>query len=367
MEVVLIAKWIFVAFYFLLEVGLTAYGNFSAFYLYTPTQMFLFSGLVFGVSFYFLNFLPAMIVCLIVHYLVNYMGNNPTLKKLTSQKDKTYIITGVAENGIGYYLTQNILELHGNVVLGCRNVEKTKLLIEKFKKETKNENISVIPLDVSSMASIKNFVKEFKRQHNQLDVLINNAGGGSKKGERSADGFELTTAINYIGIYCLTMELLDMIKESKGRIVNTTSIAHYFAKKLDLDGWKGAVIDGDGNYARSKLYLNMFTCELQERLNQEKSEATVYSFHPGGVYTEIWGKNFPTIEKVLGFFIKQRMMTPKQGSICGVYLSANEEVKKDKGKYFFNNKVFKENKLVRDEKARKDLWEESEKVYKQFF
>ena len=331
--------------------------------------MFIISTLIFIFSFTFLNFPLAFLSCLLIHSYLNHLGNHTSMKEMPSQENKNYVITGVSENGIGYFTTLEVLKKGATVILGCRNIEKTQKLIEKLKKESKNEKIFLIQLDMSSMESIKNFVLEFKRNFYSLDVLINNAGGGSRKGERSKDGFELTTAVNYIGIYCLTMELLELIKKSKdGRIINTSSITHYFFKKLKLDGWKGKEIDGNGSYQRSKLYLNLFTLELQNRLNEEKNTTTsVFSFHPGGVYTEIWNKNYPLLGKIFSYWFWLRMMSAEQGSITGLYLAMSEEAKNNKGKYFFKNKVFKENKLVYDENARKDLWNESQKVYKQFF
>eukprot|EP01080_Neovahlkampfia_damariscottae_P001335 gene1335-11417_t len=331
--------------------------------------MFLISTSIFVASFSFLNFPAAFLTCLIIHSYLNHLGNHTPLDDMPSQENKTYIITGVAENGIGYFTTLEILKKGATVILGCRNIQKTQKLIEKFKKETKNEKIFLIQLDMSSMESIKNFVREYKKNFHSLDVLVNNAGGGFGKGERSKDGFELTTAVNYIGLYCLTMELLDLLKKSDdGRILNTSSITHYFPRKIKLDGWKGKEIDGNGAYQRSKLYLNLFTLELQNRLNEDKNnKLSVFSFHPGGVYTEIWSKTYPLLNTIFSYYLWMRMMSAKQGAVVGLFLSMSPEAKKDGGKYFFKNKVFKENKLVYDENARKDLWNESQKIYKEFF
>jgi NAD(P)-dependent dehydrogenase (short-subunit alcohol dehydrogenase family) len=214
---------------------------------------------------------------------LNYHGNYIPHKKLLTQENKIAIITGISEGGIGYHLAKTFLELKGTLIFACRNVKNTERLIEKLKKETKNDKVCVYELDMASFESIKEFSKKIRSKFDKIDVLINNAGLFSNPGDLSSDGYELCTQVNYISIYALTIELLDLLKKSKsGRIVGTSSSAQEPAQCI-LDDFKGEVVNGTFiSYERSKLFLNMFTRELQERLNRDKfTNVTCHSFHPG--------------------------------------------------------------------------------------
>jgi NAD(P)-dependent dehydrogenase (short-subunit alcohol dehydrogenase family) len=249
-------------------------------------------------SFYFFEskFL-SFLICFGIFTLLHYFGNKILPFNKENQTGKLFVITGVGENGIGYFLARDVLFLNAEVVLACRNVEKTRILAEKLKKETKNDKISIIQLDTSSMKSIKEFVKEFKSKHKKLDVLMNNAGISNDSDEKTEEGIDLGLTVNYLGVFCLTMDLLDLLKESKdGRIVNTSSIEHDEGIFL-LSDWKGEKVSkslvehvngGLNLYRRSKLFLNMFTRELQ--LREEKISA--FSFHPGK-NTIDWFNLFP--------------------------------------------------------------------------
>jgi NAD(P)-dependent dehydrogenase (short-subunit alcohol dehydrogenase family) len=232
---------------------------------------------------YFTNVFVSFASSFLFYTLLNYHGNYVPKKKLSSQENKIGIITGISEGGIGFHLAKTFLELKGTLIFACRNVKNTETLVEKLKKETKNDKVYVFELDMASFESIKAFSKKIKSKFDKIDVLINNAGLFSNPGDMSSDGFELCTQVNYLSIYALTIELLDLLKKSKsGRIVGTSSSAQEPAQFI-LDDFKGEVVNGTFiSYERSKLFLNMFTRELQERLDRENfPNVTCHSFHPG--------------------------------------------------------------------------------------
>jgi NAD(P)-dependent dehydrogenase (short-subunit alcohol dehydrogenase family) len=343
-------------------------------------------------SFYFIESkIFSFLISFGVFSLLNYFGNKTQPAKKEDQTGKLFVITGVAENGIGYFLARDVLLLNAEVVLACRNVEKTRKVAEKLTQETKNEKISVIQLDTSSMKSIKSFVKEFKLKHKKLDVLMNNAGISNDSDEKTEEGNDLGLTVNYLGVFCLTMDLLDLLRESEdGRVVNTSSIEHDEGIFL-LSDWKGEKVSkslvervngGLNLYRRSKLFLNMFSRELQLR----EDKISVFSFHPGKntfeksnifkeclnfhfllfrVFTEIWKKGFPSfVYFFIEFFLKLRMMNAEQGASTGVFLATNKIVPENKGRFFFKNQVFQEHPDVSDANKRKQLWNETMEIYK---
>lgn len=60
--------------------------------------------------------------------------------------------------------------------MACRNLEKSRQAQQEIIKITKNYDVDLLQLDVSSFKSIADFCSGFKKSYGRLDVLINNAG-----------------------------------------------------------------------------------------------------------------------------------------------------------------------------------------------
>ncbi|VDP78160.1 unnamed protein product [Echinostoma caproni] len=142
-------------------------------------------------------------------------------------------------------------------------------------------------VDMSSFQSIREFVDRIKEMDRPIDYLVNNAGVLSPTYEESADGHELSLAVNYLGPVLLTELLLpEMMKAPMARIVNVSSMLHFngslYKPTLHL---VGADYGPYLAYSQSKLALTMYTVELGKRL--EGTSVTAVSLHPGTVKTEL--------------------------------------------------------------------------------
>lgn len=76
-------------------------------------------------------------------------------------------------------------------------------------------------LDLGSLHSIRALAAKLGPA--PLDLLINNAGIAGNSQHRSADGFELVFAVNYLGPFLLTHLLLPSLRKARGRVVNVAS------------------------------------------------------------------------------------------------------------------------------------------------
>ena len=104
-----------------------------------------------------------------------------------------------------------------------------------MKKESGNENIQLLLGDLSKVSEMKRIAAEFRAKYDRLDVLVNNAGAIFADRKLSADGFEMTFALNHLAYFVLTEELLDLLKKTPGsRVVSTSSGAHA-SSRLALD------------------------------------------------------------------------------------------------------------------------------------
>merc|ERR1711871_537321 len=100
-------------------------------------------------------------------------------------------------------------------------------------------NVVGMVLDLSSFQSVRNFTRQFLKDYNVLNYLINNAGmsgldsHGQPHSHQTEDGFEEVFQVNYLGHFLLTELLLPLLRQNHGfspsRIVNTASYEEYRA------------------------------------------------------------------------------------------------------------------------------------------
>eukprot|EP00051_Salpingoeca_urceolata_P012139 m.150662 g.150662 ORF g.150662 m.150662 type:complete len:339 (-) comp17387_c0_seq8:461-1477(-) len=183
--------------------------------------------------------------------------------------------------------------------------------------------VSFRVLDVSSLASVRTFVDEWRSTEQPLHILINNAGINSPRGARSSDGFDLIFATNFVGHFALTLLLLPVLVRSgtpdnPARIVNLASVMHHWG----TTDWIRLLYSPDSTtstYAASKLAMIYFSDELQRRLAARGVETVaVCSVNPGAVNSDIW-RHLPAAVKCLADVVFRLIfLTAEQGSRCSV-------------------------------------------------
>ncbi|XP_060529320.1 retinol dehydrogenase 14-like [Cylas formicarius] len=272
---------------------------------------------------------------------------------------KTVIITG-ANGGIGKETCREIAQRGARVIMACRNIVTAKAARDEIVESTKNENVIVKELDLSSQASIRKFAEDILRTESRLDVLIHNAGTAEKKLIKTEDGLELTMATNHFGPFLLTHLLIDLLKRSSPSRVVIVASELYRLASLNLNkinperSWFPPYI-----YYPSKTANISFTLELARRL--EGSGVTANCLHPGMIDSGIW-RNVPVpFNWPLKLIIKLFFKTPKQGCQTSVFLACSEEVANVTGRYFMDCKERQLNAGVSDMSKAKKLWELSEK------
>ena len=269
---------------------------------------------------------------------------------------KTVLITG-ADGDIGRNTTKGIAEKGAQIIMACIDLEQAKPVLDKIVKETNNNNIELMQLDLSSQSNIRNFAENFISKYPVLDVLINNAGIFSLKRFETEDGLERTIGINYFGPFLLTHLLLPIIQKSKqGRIINISSDS-YKQAKFDLDDLQSKIkYKGMGAYPSSKLALILFAQELAEKL--KTTNITVNAVHPGHVSTGIWNmwenpKWYQSLAlKILNMFL----ISPEEGAQTSIHLATSDEVQNITGKYFSKKKSVQVNSKYNTLEIQKKLW-----------
>ena len=195
----------------------------------------------------------------ILYYLARkYFGGGVCYSKARLD-GKTAIITG-ANTGIGLETAVDFAQRNGRVILACRSKEKGEAAVEQVKKRSGNNNVVFMPLDLSSLDSVRSFCASVLDSEPRLDILVNNAGVMACPYAKTADGFEMQFGVNHLGHFLLTNLLLDRLKEAPAaRIVNVSSAAHAFGK-LNFDDLNSAQsYSSYGAYGQSKLANIVFT------------------------------------------------------------------------------------------------------------
>ena len=272
-----------------------------------------------------------------------------------SPKGKTILITG-ATNGIGLVTARELARLGAQVTILSRNADKCAAVAESIKTET-GSPVEYIAADLSSLAGIMQAASDFKLRHTHLDVLVNNAGAMFTKRVLTADGYEMTFALNHLNYFLLTILLLDILKASApARIVNVSSGAHMRAS-LDFNNLQGEKhFNGMQAYGQSKLANVLFTYELARRL--EGTGVTVNALHPGFIATGFARNNGALYNigmSLIGLFIRK----PEQGAQTSIYLASSPEVEGVTGKYFVDCKPVQSNPLSYDRDLSEKLWQVS--------
>jgi len=275
-------------------------------------------------------------------------------------KNKIVVVTG-ANAGIGKETALRLAEMGAHVILVCRNEKKGIKALEEIREKTSNENLDLMICNFASLSSINNFVKEFKEKHKKLDVLVNNHGTFSIRKALTEDGVEITFAVNHLGYFSLTLQLLDLLKASSySRIVNVASSSNYSVKSLNIDdyNWEKRRYKMMDAYAESKIYNIMFTFLLSEKL--EGTGIAVNCLHPGYVKTNIGLNHF--LLRLIAPLVKVGAISTEEGAKTSLYLATSEEVEGVTGVYYHRMKLRKPNKLSFDKKAQQELWDLSLKL-----
>jgi NAD(P)-dependent dehydrogenase (short-subunit alcohol dehydrogenase family) len=198
------------------------------------------------------------------------------------------IVTG-ANTGLGLRTAEVMASKGAKVVLACRNADKAETAAKKIKASHPKALVEFLHLDLSSLASVRNFAADFSSSHTKLHVLLNNAGVMIPPFSTTEEGLESQFGINHLGHFALTGLLLPVLRATPGaRVVNVSSVAHRDGK-LDLGNLRGEKgYKPFREYSQSKLANLLFTFELHRRLRAAGiANLLSVAAHPGMSQTEI--------------------------------------------------------------------------------
>ncbi len=288
----------------------------------------------------------------------------PGLGERPDMSGKICLITG-ATHGIGRVTARELAAMGATVVLGGRDRQRAEDTVAWIRQQTGNPAVEYLLADLSVQAEVRRLAGRFLGRHPRLDVLVNNAGGFFPKRRETAEGIELTFALNHLAPFLLTHLLLDTLRGSApSRVVNVSSRAHVSARAADLpavDRPEGRQrYSGWAAYNGSKLASLLFTYELARRL--EGSGVTANVLHPGFVATGFAADLAGSTRWLFALMQRFLAVTPQEGARTSVYLASSPEVAGVSGRYFVDCRPVPSSPASLDPDAARRLWELSARL-----
>ena len=207
---------------------------------------------------------------------------------IPDQSGKVAVITG-ANSGLGFEATRELARKGATVVMAVRNTDKGEAAVARIKQELPSADLEVRKLDLGSLDSVRSFAERLKREHDRVDILLNNAGLMATPAGQTKDGFETQVGTNHLGHFVLTQELMPALEAADAaRVVTVTSGARLQGRTLteartqvsdDYDPWRA--------YGDSKLANYQFAIELARRLEAVGSNVSSLVAHPGLSHTNL--------------------------------------------------------------------------------
>src|SRR6202162_2029620 len=207
------------------------------------------------------------------------------------------VLTG-ATGAIGAATAAVLVRRGARVLLLARPSDRLSAAVTSLGGEDKR--VSSVPVDLSSLASVRSAAREIARTIGHVDALVNVAATFSSDYHKTKEGFELMLATNHLGPFLLTNLLRDQLV-GRGRVIVVTAPS---STRGDLDRLmvKASIESRRARdrapnfhalqtFGSTKAANLLFTFELARRAQRWEVRANAY--YPGLVRSDLmreaWG------------------------------------------------------------------------------
>ena len=215
-----------------------------------------------------------------------------TTSDIPDQSGRVAVVTG-ANGGLGLEVARQLARKGGHVVMAARDQAKGESARASIRGELPGASLELVPLDLASLASVRQAAAAILAGHPRVDILANNAGVMAIPERRTEDGFEMQLAVNHLGHFALTALLMRaLLRSPDARVVSVTSTGRHNGRPIDPDNphlegrydpWRA--------YGQSKLANVHFALELDRRLRSAGVPARSIVVHPGFTNTDLQARS----------------------------------------------------------------------------
>jgi NAD(P)-dependent dehydrogenase (short-subunit alcohol dehydrogenase family) len=277
--------------------------------------------------------------------------------------EKIALVTG-GSAGIGLYTALGLARAGMRVIIAGRDPSRTEAARRLIAGRVTGAPLETALADFASLDAVRELAADILARHDRLDVLVNNAGLISPRPAVSAEGFELTIAVNHLAPFLLTNLLLDRLRASArasapARIVTVASAAHKGARIDPATMTQPAAWTPLSAYGRSKLANILFTRALARRL--DPAIVIAACLHPGVIATDI-GNRAGTLTGLVWRLAKPFFAGPDRGAETSIFLATVIDPTPFHGAYLADKTIAATDPVAQDDALGEALWQESARL-----
>ena len=275
-------------------------------------------------------------------------------------QNKTCLVTG-ANAGIGQQTALELARMGATVVLVARDPQRGEAARAAIAAATGNPRVDLLQADFAAPDSMRAMTAAYAARYDRLVVLVYTAGVYLTRRETTADGLEMTFAVNHLGYFMTTLLLWpSLLAAGAARVVNVSSDAHRQAKLNFDDLQNERRYAGFRAYGQSKLANVLFTYELDRRRGD--APITVNVVHPGFVASNFGRNNRGVVGLLMTRLVPLFAKSVIEGAATSVYLASSPEMAGVSGRYFTDCRAVKSAPQSYDRAAAERLWAISEEL-----
>jgi NAD(P)-dependent dehydrogenase (short-subunit alcohol dehydrogenase family) len=251
---------------------------------------------------------------------------------------RTVLVTG-GTGGIGYQTARALARRGARLVITGRDADAGERAAAAIRRDSGQGSVSFLPADHATVAGNRQLAEQIRVNFPDLNVLVNNVGELYGTRWETADGYETTLAMNFLGPFTLTYELLSLLQaNAPARCINVVSAAFRMCKGdpfQDLQSTR-RFVSGDA-YARAKLLNVLFSLAMARWITAE--QVTVNLIHPGTAWTQMTRSTTSQTIPAFRFAwpllrLRQRIGSPEQAGRRVAALVASPQAGAATGQYF---------------------------------
>jgi NAD(P)-dependent dehydrogenase (short-subunit alcohol dehydrogenase family) len=180
-----------------------------------------------------------------------------------------------------------LAEKGAHVIITARDMPKGEAAARRIRETTGNDRVELEELELGSLASIRACAGRFLERHDQLNILVNNAGVMACPFAKTQDGFEMQFGSNHLGHFLLTCMLAPTLREgAPSRVACVSSRGHQLSPVVFEDiHFERRPYDKWLSYGQAKTANVLFAVELERRLGARGVHAN--GLHPGVIITDL--------------------------------------------------------------------------------
>jgi NAD(P)-dependent dehydrogenase (short-subunit alcohol dehydrogenase family) len=251
---------------------------------------------------------------------------------------RTVLVTG-GTGGIGYQTARALAQHGARMLITGREARPGEEAAATIRRESGHDQVKFLQADHATVGGNQRLADQVRAEVSGLDVLVNNVGGRYQSRWETADGYEATLAMNFIGPFSLTGELLPLLQaNAPARCVNVVSAGFKMWKPDPFQDLQSTqrYVSGDV-YAHTKLLNILASLALARRLPAE--QVAVNLIHPGMAWTSMTqsmtSETMPAFRLVWPLLrAVQRRRSPEQAGQHVAVVASAPELTGHTGQYF---------------------------------